>query len=433
MNTVVLNQALFEAAVATLPADQLAPVRNRAAVLFSNEGFPSTRDEDWKYTNMSAATTASNDWLSEYRTSATGDVNAQQNQAALQEISAQIDATWLIVRNGVVDSLQLQSLELQHGLTISTLADSLNLPDIAIDTALSAFNAALLEDGIHIRVDADLRIERPLGILLIDDPSLRTSQTRIVIDVGKNASLRVIEVARSAVDGNQFTNAVTQIDLAAGAQVDHLRLQDRGKEHIGTHRLIAEVQAEAAFSHNAFDFGGALTRNDVIARILGSGASVNLHGLYLGSGKQHIDNHTRVEHRVGPAVSKEIYRGILTGQARGVFNGQAIVFEGADGTDANQANHNLLLSDKAEIDTKPELEIYADDVKCSHGATVGQLDEKSLFYLRTRGLDVAEANHLLTRAFAAEILSSLVVEEAHEYVQKLLDARLAELLGDDST
>ena len=124
MNTVVLNQALFEAAVATLPADQLAPVRNRAAVLFSNEGFPSTRDEDWKYTNMSAATTASNDWLSEYRTSATIDVNAQQNQAALQEISAQIDATWLIVRNGVVDSLQLQSLELQHGLTVSTLADS---------------------------------------------------------------------------------------------------------------------------------------------------------------------------------------------------------------------------------------------------------------------------------------------------------------------
>ena len=169
------------------------------------------------------------------------------------------------------------------------------------------------------------------------------------------------------------------------------------REHIGTNRLIAQLQAESVFSHNAFDFGGALTRNDVIARISGPGASVNLHGLYLASGEQHIDNHTRVEHRVGPAVSEEVYRGILNGRARGVFNGQAIVFEGADGTDANQANHNLLLSDKAEIDTKPELEIYADDVKCSHGATVGQLDEESLFYLRSRGLDSAEATQLLTR------------------------------------
>ncbi|MGI9204064.1 MAG: Fe-S cluster assembly protein SufD, partial [Woeseiaceae bacterium] len=421
MSSTTLNRDLFEAAVAALPADNLAPVRARAAELFSNEGFPSTKDEDWKYTNMSAATAASNDWLSEPRSRVTPDVNSQRIGGVLAELSAQIDAAWLIVHNGVVTSDRLQSLELQDGLAVSTLADSKQLPDIAVDTALSAFNAALLEDGIHVRVNADAKIERPLGILLVDDPASRTSQTRIVIEARENSALRVIEVARSVGDENQFTNAVTQIDLAAGARVDHLRLQDRSKEHIGTHRLVAQAQAESTFSHNAFDFGGSLTRNDVIARIMGSGASVNLHGLYLGAGKQHIDNHTRVEHRVGPAVSEEIYRGILNGQARGVFNGQAIVFEGADGTDANQANHNLLLSDKAEIDTKPELEIYADDVKCSHGATVGQLDEKSLFYLRTRGLDAAEATHLLTRAFAAEILASLVVEEAHEYLQALLD------------
>lgn len=432
MNSAALNQDWFEAAVAALPADNLAPVRSRAAALFSNEGFPTTKDENWKYTNISAAAAASNDWLSEFRPSATIDDSARHNQAALEQISAGIDADWLVMRNGVVDAKQLRRLKLQDGLTVSTLADSRQLPEIAIDTALSAFNAALLEDGIHIQVDADLQVERPLGILLIDDPSLRTSQTRIVVEAGAHSSLRMLEVARSAADGNQFTNAVTQIELAAGSRIDHLRLQDRGRDHISTNRLIAKVHSEATFSHNAFDFGGALTRNDVVAQIVGSGACVNLHGLYLGTGKQHIDNHTRVEHRVGPAVSEEVYRGILNGQARGVFNGQAIVFEGADGTDANQSNHNLLLSDKAEIDTKPELEIYADDVKCSHGATVGQLDEKSLFYLRTRGLDVAEATHLLTQAFAAEILTSLVVEEAHEYLQGLLDSRLSQLLADDS-
>jgi len=433
MNSAALNQELFEAAVAALPSSNLAPVRARAAALFSNEGFPSTKDEDWKYTNLSAAMTASNDWLNESRTKSKSGAEYSNDDEALATMSAQIDATWLIIRNGVVDSESLQSLELQSGLRISTLSDSLELPDIAVDTAMSAFNAALLEDGLHIRIGRDVKVERPLGLLLVDDPSLRASQNRIVIEAQENAHLRLIEVAKSATGGNQFTNSVMQIDLAAGARVDHVRLQNRSREHISTNRLIAGLQADSVFSHNAFDFGGALTRNDVVTRITGTNASVNLHGLYLASGTQHIDNHTRVEHRVGPAVSEEEYRGILNGRARGVFNGQAIVFEGADGTDANQANHNLLLSDKAEIDTKPELEIYADDVKCSHGATVGQLDETSLFYLRTRGLDYAEATQLLTRAFAAEILASLAVEEAHDYLQVTLDECLSQLLGGETS
>ena len=155
--------------------------------------------------------------------------------------------------------------------------------------------------------------------------------------------------------------------------------------------------------------------------------------MYLASGEQHIDNHTRVEHRVGPAISHEEYRGILSGRSRCVFNGQAVVFEGADGTDANQENHNLLLSQHAEIDTKPELEIYADDVKCGHGATVGQLDDAALFYLRTRGLDKDEARRLLTQAFAAGILSKLSIEECRDYLVEELKVRLAELVDDKQT
>jgi len=232
--------------------------------------------------------------------------------------------------------------------------------------------------------------------------------------------------------GVQFTNSVTQASLAKNAKFDHVRLQLRDDDHVGVNRIRVTLDRDACFGQNTFDFGGSLTRNDIVAIIAGTNAEVRLHGLYLSSGNQHIDNHTRVEHRVGPAISHEEYRGVLNGRSRCVFNGQAIVSEGADGTDANQANHNLLLSEHAEIDTKPELEIYADDVKCSHGATVGQLDEASLFYLRSRGLDKDEARSLLTRAFAEGILSELVVEECRAYLGDALDKRLAELVDDKS-
>ena len=159
------------------------------------------------------------------------------------------------------------------------------------------------------------------------------------------------------------------------------------------------------------------------------GASANLNGLYLAGAEQHIDNHIRVDHRVGPAVSREEYRGILAGRARCVFNGKAIVHEGADGSDAEQSNHNLLLSETAEIDTKPELEIYADDVKCAHGATIGQLDKSALFYLRSRGLNEDEATQLLTRAFAARILTAVPIEATRTYIGQKTEQRLDGLIN----
>jgi Fe-S cluster assembly protein SufD len=175
-----------------------------------------------------------------------------------------------------------------------------------------------------------------------------------------------------------------------------------------------------------------LIRNDIDVAIREPGAAVELLGLYLASGRQHIDNHTRVDHCVGPATSAEEYRGILTDRARCVFNGKAIVHTGADGTDARQSNHNLLLSDKAEIDTKPELEIYADDVKCSHGATVGQLDTDALFYLRSRGLDENEAARALTRAFAATIVERVDMADVRPYLEAIVDRKLQALIDGDT-
>ncbi len=223
-----------------------------------------------------------------------------------------------------------------------------------------------------------------------------------------------------------------QVTLAEGAALDVVRIQQRQTEHLNVNRVTAQLARDASFDYSNFDFGGALARNDIIADIAGAGASVNLKGLYLAGGRQHIDNHTRVDHRVGPATSAEDYRGILGGRSRCVFNGKAVVHAGADGTDADQSNHNLLLSANAEIDTKPELEIYADDVKCSHGATVGQLDETALFYLRSRGLDEGQATQILTRAFASTIADQVPIAGCREYLAAAMDEKLDTLVSEDT-
>ena len=427
MSTVGLQQDLLEAAVTALPADELSAVREAAVASFAANGFPTTKHEDWKYTNLSAVAALSNTWL--------------QNQAAEPgaqaiaintEVTGQIDAHWITIKNGMVDPVSLRKLDAltESGVTFARLAENATKEPIAVDDPLSAFNAALLQDGLHIRVANESALDKPIGLLLIDDGSVAVTQARILIEVGENAKLQVFECSLSAGSDPQFANSVTQAVLCDNAALDFVRLQQREKNHLSVNRFNTRLERDAVLDYNNFDFGGELARNDIIADIVAAGASVKLRGLYLASGRQHIDNHTRVDHRVGPAKSTEEYRGILNGRARCVFNGKAIVHDGADGTDADQSNHNLLLSEKAEIDTKPELEIYADDVKCSHGATVGQLDNSALFYLRTRGLDKDEATQVLTRAFASAILGKLAIEECHEYLATAMDKQLDALIDD---
>jgi len=209
-----------------------------------------------------------------------------------------------------------------------------------------------------------------------------------------------------------------------------VRLQERGAGHLQIGRLQALLREGATLNYTSIDVGGKLIRNDVVATIDGAHATANISGIYLADGKQHIDNHILIDHRVGPATSRQDYRGIVGGRARCVFNGKALVREGADGTDAEQSNHNLLLTDTAEIDTKPELVIYADDVKCSHGTTVGQLDKTALFYLQSRGLTLEQAKILLTRAFAGHILRKLPLENVKKYAHQMIDRKLDHLTGD---
>jgi len=428
MSVTALQQDLLEAAVTALPPDELSAVRSAALASFATNGFPTTWHEDWKYTNLSVAATLSNAWLQDKK------VTSKAASVAVDtEILGLVDAHWITIENGLIDPASLLKLDslTKSGITISRLADGVDDGLITFDDPMSAFNAALLQDGLHIKAAKGAALDKPLGLLLIDDGSVAVTQVRIMIEVGTHAKLQIVECSLSAGSDKQFSNTVTQVELSDHAELDFVRLQQRDRKDLSVNRFETRLQRDSVLHYNNFDFGGELARNDIVADIVGSGASVTLRGLYLATGTQHIDNHTRVDHRVGPATSTEEYRGILNGRAHCVFNGKAIVHAGADGTDADQSNHNLLLSDKAEIDTKPELEIYADDVKCSHGATVGQLDKSALFYLRTRGLDEDEATQALTRAFASAILSKLAIAECQDYLASALNKQIDALIDEE--
>lgn len=432
MSAAAIDMALLEQAVNGLPTDTLDTIRRDALARFMDTGFPRPDVEDWKYTNLAPAAELSNAWLRTQGTMRKEPAIDATVRETIRKVTDGIDAHWLVVANGAIDGAALGRLSgaAVQGLEAWSSSQRGITPNVFAGEPMSRFNAALLRDVLHVRIAAGCVIDKPVGLLLLDDARSETgvSQTRIVIDLLDNARAQFIELHVSIGDCGHFSNGVTELGLADGAHVDYLRLQERAPAHFQVGRLTARLSRDAVLNHAAFDLGGALIRNDIDADIVGAGAAVNLQGLYLAQGRQHIDNHTRIDHRVGPASSVEEYRGILNDRARCVWNGKAIVHAGADGTDARQTNRNLLLSEKAEIDTKPELEIYADDVKCSHGATVGQLDRNALFYLQTRGLDRGEAARALTRAFAAAVVERIPVLSARPHVEQAIDERLNTLI-----
>ena len=389
-----------------LPTDALQAIVQR---------LPTPRDEDWKYTDLSRAREISERWLG-----AGAAVPAAVLADDIERITSDIDANWFVIANG-----ELTILTKSVGVAVEKVKEP-----PAMEGSLAELNAALLIDGLRIRVDAEL--EKPLGLLIIDHADeASVSQAFIHVEFASHSAGQIIEYHTSSGSADQYANTIVTIDVGDNASVRHVRIQDRARTHVQTGRTMVDVGRDARFQSSGFDLGGGLIRNDMIIDISNPGADVSFDGLYLAGDGQHIDNHTRVDHRVGPATSRQEYRGILNGKCRCIWNGKAIVHEGADGTDADQANHNLLLSDKAEIDAKPELEIYTDDVKCSHGTTVGQLDETALFYLRSRGLDKQHAAQIMTHAFAAGLVGRAPVEVAREKITALVEARLATLIQSD--
>ncbi|PJA31758.1 MAG: Fe-S cluster assembly protein SufD, partial [Zetaproteobacteria bacterium CG_4_9_14_3_um_filter_53_7] len=289
-------------------------------------------------------------------------------------------------------------------------------------SSLTAANSALAADGACICIAANTRLDRPLRILHINDGG--TSHLRTGIEIGEHAELEIIEHFSGKHETSGLTNSVTAIRLAAGGRCTHYRLQLEAAKQCHNGRVEIKQSRDSAYLLHAVELGGLLSRCDVISKLDEPGASCELNGLFVASNRQHIDHHTRIEHNAPHCISRENYRSVLDGRSHGVFNGKIVVGVGAVKTDSAQNNANLLLSANAEIDTKPELEIYNDDVKCAHGVTVGQLDKNQLFYLKSRGISEEEARQMLTFAFADEILAKMGSQPVRRFIERAAFAKL---------
>lgn len=407
--------AEFSRVDAALPGRKLpwlARTRQGALAAFAETALPTQRQEDWKYTSVAA--------LDKGRFVVPPAGFADQAVAALIDAQRLVEAYLLVFVNGYYQP-QLSHVDvLPAGATIGSLGEALEStpqrleewlarPAPAYASGFAALNAAFMADGAFIHLAAGVALERPIHLLFVatDGESEFAIHPRnlIVAEAGSEVSIVEHYVALEGV--RYFTNARTDLRIGRGAQVAHHRLQQESLAAFHIAALDVDQADGSRFTSNVFAFGGALSRLDLGVGLNAEHAECTLNGLYQIGGRQHVDHHTRIDHAQPRSVSRELYKGVLAGHARAVFNGKVIVQRDAQQSDAQQSNRNLLLSDDAEVDTKPQLEIYADDVKCTHGATVGQLDAGQLFYLRSRGIDAAAARRLLTFAFADEVVRRL--------------------------
>jgi len=415
-----------------LISDQLQAQRQSAIELLQKTGFPTTRQENWKYTDVRPI-------IGKLFNVATLNPENISTETIESIRLHELDCHELVFINGRFSAGHSRLQALPDGVVIKDLASALKDHRQLIAEHISGFsaaehngftalNTAFIRDGALICLPPNAAIEKPINLLYLSGLHDRpfASHPRNLIILSENSQATIIENYIGLDDSDYFTNTVTEVCMKQNAHLQHYKIQQESMQayHIGSLK-IAQGQSSRVESHS-ISLGGALVRNDIHSRLEAEGAGIIMNGLYMATGKQHVDNHTRVDHLQPHTSSHEIYRGVLNDHARGVFNGKVIVHKDAQKTDAVQSNANLLLSDNAEVDTKPELEIYADDVKCAHGATVGQLDQDMLFYLRSRSIDAHTAKSLLTFAFADEVIRQIKLDPIRKRLESLVIGRLPE-------
>jgi len=418
---------------ATLPGASVPWVRALRAqglARFAEAGFPSTRLEDWKYTNVSAVAGR----LFAPSTDAAPRVEAAALQASL---FTELPAHRLVFVNGRYAPALSSVGALPAGATISSLAEVLAARPELVEPHLGkvapaeangfvALNTALFADGACVHLARGTRVAQPIYIVYVTagDAADTLTAPRNLVVLEEGAQATVIEQYLALDAQRRLTSAITEVALGAGGRLEQYRLQQENAKsyHVGGWHV--RQARDSRFVSHTVDLGGLLARNDLHSTLDAEGAECELNGLYVVDGRGHVDNHTCVDHARPRGTSREFYKGVLDGAARAIFNGRVVVHPGAQQTDAQQMNNNLLLSRNAEVDTKPQLEIYADDVKCSHGATVGQLDADALFYLRSRALDEQAARDLLTYAFANDVLARMRLDAVRLPLERRLTARL---------
>lgn len=408
-------------------ADALARLRRAALDDFLALGWPTPREEEWKYTNLRRLETRNFT-----PAAAPGPVDAsaadwiERGGARI----ALIDGHWSPALCGIgpqppgVTALSLGQWAQRDPQEAAEFLAKLT-PERPC--AFERLNQAFFADGVVIQLAEGAQPSEPIYVVhqWSREAQGAMSHPRILVRAGRNSRLTLIEHYLGPGDAEYFTNAVTVLELADGARVEHYRVQQESARafHIGA--ASARLQADSSYSLHDLALGASLGRTNITTLLHGPGAHVALYGLLAPASSQHLDAHTRIDHSAPHTTSREDYRGVADGRGRGVFNGKVIVRPGAQHVDARQTSRNLLLSPTAEIDAKPELEIYANDVKCSHGATTGRLDATALFYLRSRGLGEREARAALIRAFAESVLTSIGCKPLHAYLEARLAARFA--------
>jgi len=407
-------------------------LRREAFANFSERGFPTMREEDWKYTNLAPLA------KTRFRLAPLGGPNGFARETFERDIEEGWGARLVFLNGHFVPGLSLTTT-LPPGVVVSSLAEAISAdPESVVEhlgsvaghgeSALVALNTAFLRDGACVRIPDGVVVESPIHLVFLSsvhgEPTVCHPRTLIVS--GRASRATVVERYAALDDGVSFTNAVTEVVVGEGAVVNHCKVERESPNAFHLASLSARLARSSRFSSHAVLIGGALVRNDVIAVLGEEGAECALNGLYMAEGTQHMDNRTLIDHVRPHCSSQETYKGVLDGRSRAVFNGEIVVRADAQKTDAHQINRNLVLSDEALVNTKPRLRILANDVKCTHGATVGMLDEDALFYLRSRGLTEEAARGLLVYAFASDVIAEIPAAPLRRELQHLVQARLPE-------
>lgn len=418
----------------------LADARRAAFEWIDANGYPTRRDEDWRYMRVGDVIGAPLVPVGSQHSSTSAGIDAEQ----LGRLAPDLGGARLVFVDGHLSSGLSSVTGLPDGVTITGVATMLaSRPDTLATRFVSAqeeprdgfaaLNVGLAEDGAYIDIPADTAVELPIHLVFVTtdtagEASLLSS-TRSVVVAGANSRATIVETHIGTGGGAGASNAAMRVFAEAGAEIGHVITQNAPEDAFHLSVLEVAQAADSRFSSNAFSVGGAIARHEVRVRLDGERGDVSLAGLYVPHARQYHDHPVVIEHVAPNCTSRQDYHGILDDQSHGVFNGRIVVHHAGIGTDASQANKNLILSDRAEIDTRPRLEIFADDVKCAHGATVGQLDEEAVYYLRSRGIPESVARGVLTNAFAAEIVERVELGPLRTWIEDVVAARLLRAPG----
>jgi Fe-S cluster assembly protein SufD len=410
---------------------RVTALRREAIGWFAELGFPSMKNEDWHFTSVAPISSRA------FRMPSP-DAGTAVTQGDL-DVFEFGHPEWPVVTfvNGRLVPALSTGRAMPAGVTLQSLRAAIDAGDEAVErwlgkitdhrsAAFTALNTAFFTDGAFLRVGRNAALDVPVHLVFISSGADTVSHPRNLIVLEQGAAAAVIETYLSFGDEVSLTNAVTEISIGEGARLDHVKVQRESLVafHVGT--SDARQGRDSAYHSFSYATGAELSRTNIYTLLDGEGGHATLHGLYMAEGAQHIDHQTRIEHAQPNCTSHEVYKGVLDGRSHGVFNGKVYVQPEAQKTDGKQSNNNLLLSPDARVDTKPQLEIFADDVKCTHGATVGRLDENALFYFRSRGIAEQRARTLLTYAFAAEVIEEIELEPVRTELERLVLARVGE-------